>query len=192
MINAKGLFFIAIVLSLLISGCVSQQPSQVTPTPTRALPTQVPTPTATPVVTPVITPPVTPGTSVVVLTAPATAIAGRSFEITWRVNSPTAVNITHTAVHYGPQSESEPLTLQSYPSLTTPQGGTIPANFSANLTINTTGTTYFRAHAIVNSTFYWSPEMTMFINASSTSATPTAKITPTPTPTISVGGSSSY
>ena len=177
----KGIYLIAIVLSLIISGCVSQQPPGVTPTPTRTQPTAVPTPTATPVVTP--------SASVEVLNAPATAVAGRSFVISWRVNSPTEVNITHTAVHYGPQSESGPLTLQSYPSLTTPQGGIIPADFSANLTINTTGTTYFRAHAIINGTFYWSPEMTIVVNASSASATPTIRITPTPT--ISVGGGSS-
>ena len=140
---------VAIVLSV-ISGCVSQPPQQTVQTakPTTTAPA-APTPAA--------------GTSVEVLTAPATAEAGRSFEVTWKVNSPVEKNITHTAVHYGNQSKSEPLTLQSYPSLTTPKGGKIPASFSANITINNPGVIYFRAHAIIDTVFYWSPEQTITI-----------------------------
>lgn len=115
-----------------------------------------------------------------VLKAPATGEAGKSFEVSWRVNSPVQKNIAHTAVHYGKESKSEPLTLASYPSLTTPQGGTIPANFSTNIVINATGITYFRAHAIIDGNHYWSSEMMVNITAPSNV---TAKVTPTVTPT---------
>ncbi len=64
----KEIYLIAIVL-LIISGCVSQQPPGVTPTPTRVQPTAVPTPTATLGVTP--------SASVEVLNAPTTAEVGR-------------------------------------------------------------------------------------------------------------------
>ncbi len=154
MIKTSGIY-LAVVFSLVISGCVSTP--QVTPAPTS---TPAPTVTPTPVPTPVA--------SVEVLQAPKTVQAGKSFQIRWRVNSDIQTNITHTAVHYGPESKSEPLTLQSYPNLTTPQGGMIPADFSANLTISSPGTIYFRAHAIINTVYYWSPEMTLVVNASPT------------------------
>ncbi len=154
---------ISVVLALVVSGCVS------TPPPAG-------TPTATPVsTTPAVTTPA-PGTNVEVLNAPANATVGKSFSISWRVNSPLEKNITHTAVHYGPESKSEPLTLQSYPSLTTPQGGKIPADFSANITTNIPGVIYFRAHAIIDAVNYWSGEKTITVTGTSTTA-----LTATPT-----------
>jgi len=174
MIRGKIVYiaFIAIVSSLILSGCVSQEPTG-TPAPT-VVPTTIPTaiPTATPV------PTQEPGTSVEVLNAPATAVAGKSFDVVWRVNSPSVKTIPHTAVHYGPQAQVEPLSLSSYPSLTPVQNGTIPANFSVRITINSTGITYFRAHAIVDGVQYWSPERTITISGSSiATATPVATST---------------
>ena len=163
--------FIAIVSSLIISGCVSQEPT-VTPAPTVA-PTTMPT--AAPTATPVPVPTQEPGTSVEVLNAPATAVAGKSFDVVWRVNSLSVKTIPHTAIHYGSESKSEPLTLTSYPTLTKVQNGTIPANFSVRMIINATGITYFRAHAIVDGVNYWSQERTINISGSSTAtATPQA------------------
>jgi hypothetical protein len=170
--------FLAIVSLLIISGCVSKEP-QGTPVPT-AIPTAVPTqvvPTATP------SPTQQPGISVEVLNAPENASAGKSFDIIWRVNSPSEKNITHTAIHYGPESKSEPLTLASYPILTTAKIGKIPANFSDKITINATGVTYFRAHAIVDGLNYWSSEKMISIKGS-----PTVIITATPTATQTSSG----
>lgn len=158
------LALIAIVSSLVISGCVTAPPEA------------APTPTATPVTT---TPAPT-GTGVEILKAPATAEAGKSFEVSWRVNSPVQKNIPHTAAHYGKESKSEPLTLKSYPSLTTPISGMIPAEFSTNMLINATGITYFRAHAIIDGKHYWSSEMMVTIT---TPSNVTAQVTPTVTPT---------
>jgi len=86
------------------------------------------------------------------------AVAGQGFVVSWRVNNPTQVNISHTAIHYGPESKFEPLTLNSYPSLTTPKNGTIPADFSTNMLINAIGITYFRAHAIIDGNNYGLPK----------------------------------
>ncbi|MEQ9731454.1 MAG: hypothetical protein ABOK23_12700 [Candidatus Methanoperedens sp.] len=163
--------FAAIVSSLIISGCVSTPPPATpTPTATPAPTTPMPTPTPTP----------TPGYSVEVLSAPAAAEAGQSFMVSWRVNSPIQETINHTAVHYGPDSKSGNLTLTSYPSLTTPQSGTIPADFSGNITLGKTGIFYFRAHAIIDGTFYWSDEKTINITIPTTvsiKASPTATAT---------------
>lgn len=154
-----------LVSSLIISGCVTAPP-KVTPTPTGTpMPTLTPTPT--------------PGYSVEVLSAPAAAAAGKSFEVSWRVNSPVQKNIPHTAIHYGPDSKSEPLTLTSYPSLTPVQNGTIPADFSTNITISRTGIIYFRAHAIIDGTNYWSDEKMIAVYIPS-------NVTPSVTPTIKV------
>lgn len=161
---------VAAVASMIISGCVSKPP-EITPTVS---------PTISPVVTPTPTP-IPKGVSVEVLKAPDTAAAGQSFEVVWRVNSPSQKQIPHTAVHYGSESKSEPLTLTSYPALTKVQNGTIPANFSAMIVINSTGTTYFRAHAIVDGVSFWSEEKTITIS-SSLNATPAATLVQTTTP----------
>ncbi len=164
-VNSYYLIVAFMVLSLVFSGCVSTPPPQATPTQT-ATPAPTPVPTESP--------------SVEVLNAPATAVAGQSFEVTWRVNSPVQKNITHTAVHYGPEPKVEPLTLQSYPNLTTPQGGLIPATFKGNITINTPGVIYFRAHAIIDTVNYWTPEMTVTVSAPPASVTPKILVTSYP------------
>jgi hypothetical protein len=166
------LALIAIVPSLIISGCVTAPP-KVTPTPT-----------GTPM--PTLTPTSTPGYSVEVLSAPAAAAAGKSFEVSWRVNSPVQKNIPHTAIHYGPDSKSEPLTLTSYPSLTPVQNGTIPADFKANITISKTGIIYFRAHAIIDGVNYWSEEKMITITTPANVSTTVAQ-TPTAMATTSAG-----
>jgi len=181
MIRSKIVIWIAAIaiVSSLISGCVS---------PPTGTPTPVVTPVTTPTPTVATTPAPTPATSVVVLTAPTTAVAGQGFVVTWRVNSPTQVTIPHTAVHYGPDPKSEPLTLKSYPALTPVQNGTIPADFSANITIGKTGVIYYRAHAIIGGTNYWSDEKTITVTApTNVSSMVTQTSTATATATASRG-----
>lgn len=172
MIRGRIIFWIAaIAIVSLISGCVS------TPSGT---PTGTPTPVVTPVMTPIPTAAPTPGAGVEILAAPATAVAGQGFVVSWRVNNPTRVNIQHTAVHYGTVSKSEPLTLASYPSLTTPISGMIPAEFNTTIVINKAGVVYFRAHAIIDGANYWSDERMITITAplnATSAATPTATAT---------------
>jgi hypothetical protein len=184
MIRGKIIFWMAAIaiVSSLISGCVSAP--QGTPTPV-VTPVMTPTPTAT--ATPMTTPAPTPGASVVVLTAPATAVAGQGFVVSWRVNNPTQVTIPHTAVHYGPDSKSEPLTLKSYPNLTPVQNGTIPADFSSNITISQPGIIYYRAHAIIEGANIWSDERTITITAPA-NVSSMATQAPTATATTSTSG----
>lgn len=172
MIKGKIIFWIAVIAIVfsLVSGCVSAP---------KGTPAPVVTPVMTPTATSISATP-TPGTSVKVLNAPATAGPGQGFVVSWRVNNPTQVNIPHTAVHYGPESKSEPLTLKSYPSLTKPLSGMIPAEFNTTIVINATGITYFRAHAIIDGIDYWSSEMMVTITSPSNVTT---KVTPIVTPT---------
>ena len=178
MIRSKIIFWIAAlaIVSSLISGCVSA-------------PQGTPTPVVTPVMTPTPTPVPTPAPSVMVLTAPATAVAGQSFVVSWRVFNPTQVTIPHTAVHYGPDSKSEPLTLKSYPNLTPVQNGTIPADFSSNITISQPGIIYYRAHAIIEGANVWSDERTIAITAP---ANVSSMATQAPTATATTSGGYGY
>lgn len=96
-----------------------------------------------------------------VLEAPESVEAGQSLQVRWQVNSPLETEIPHTAVHYGPESVSGELTLESYPFLTVPKNGTIPAEFEDTLLLEEAGTVYFRAHAIVDEISYWSDEQSI-------------------------------
>ena len=99
--------------------------------------------------------------SVEVLEAPASVEAGQNFQVRWQVNSPVETEIPHTAVHYGPEPVSGEPTLESYPFLTVPKNGTIPAEFEDTLLIEDAGTVYFRAHAIIDEINYWSDEQSI-------------------------------
>ncbi|HII03118.1 TPA: hypothetical protein HA351_16180 [Methanosarcinaceae archaeon] len=99
--------------------------------------------------------------SVEVLQAPESVETGQSFLVRWQVNSPVETEISHTAVHYGPEPVSGELTLESYPFLTVPKNGSIPAEFEDSLVLEEAGTVYFRAHAIVDETSYWSDEQSI-------------------------------
>ncbi len=186
MIRGKIIFWIAAIaiVSSLLSGCVSAPQGPSTPVVTPVMTT-----TPTTIATPVTTPAPTPVPSGVVLTVPTTAVASQSFMVSWRVNNPTQVTIPYTAVYYGPDSKSEPLTLTSYPGKTDVLNGTIPADFSANITIGKTGIFYFRAYASIGGTNYWSAERTINIT---TPTTVSIKITPTATATTSGYGGYGY
>lgn len=135
-----------------------------------------PTPTETPASA---TPASTLNASVEVLKAPSSIVAGKPFEISWRDNSPIETNINHTAIHYGPESKSPPVNLESYPYISDILSGSVPNDFSTKITINntedyTTGVLYFRAHVIIEGVNYWSEEKTIMVQS-----TPVANITPT-------------
>jgi serine/threonine protein kinase len=118
--------------------------------------------------------------SLVVVDAPATAETGSPIKITWRVNSNAEYQTNHTAIHYGPESKSEPLSLTIYPNISNIYTGLIPATFSTNITINTPGVIYFRAHVIINNVNYWSDEKSIVVSEPPLPATPTIQVTSYP------------
>jgi uncharacterized protein YgiB involved in biofilm formation len=79
--------------------------------------------------------------------------------------------------------------LTSYPGKTDVLNGTIPADFSANITISKTGIFYFRAYAIIDGTNYWSAERTINITIPTTVS---IKVTPAATATTSGYGGYGY
>lgn len=147
--------YIIIISMLNISGCVDKTTS-VTPVATVS-PTEIPTVTSSPA---------QPDISIEIINAPVSAVVGKSFDVVWMVNGSVERTISHTAIHYGHDSRVAPLTLSSYPNLTSVQLGTIPSNFTIKMILNNAGTTYFRAHAIVNGVHYWSSERAISVSGS--------------------------
>ena len=119
----------------------------------------------------VVSMPVTPTINIV--DAPDAVESGKHFKITWRVASNVEHRVEHTAVHYGPESKSEPLSITSYPEISDVKIGLIPATFSSNITINKPGVIYLRAHVMINNVNYWSEEKIIVV---SMPVTPTINI----------------
>lgn len=163
------LYIIVVLVGLLsIAAYIGLISIEFTPTTTPAIPAATPIPTLS--------------ASVEVLKMPSTVVAGRPFEIAWKVNSPIETTINHTAVHYGPEPRYPPLDLKSYLYISDILTGSIPSDFSTKITIKNvgdynTGVLYFRAHAIIDGVSYWSEEKTIVVQSTSSTFSP---------PTISV------
>ncbi|MBI4434718.1 hypothetical protein HY635_02790 [Candidatus Uhrbacteria bacterium] len=112
------------------------------------------------------------GTSVVVQSPPAGARAGTPTAFTWEVRAPVGATATHTAVHWGTSSTSGDLGTEvapgaaGYPNLLPDyaQGNfSLPRTFSGAITFPTAGTSYYRAHAIIDGKNHWSPEYSVVV-----------------------------
>ncbi len=107
---------------------------------------------------------------------PSSAAVNQSFSISWKVQSFTTTQITHTAVHYdyashpgefgfdiGPAQSGYPLLTQEYKS----GSFNIPDTFTASITGDKEGVLYLRAHAIIGGKNYWAEEKELEIRSSS-------------------------
>lgn len=111
--------------------------------------------------------------AVTLLSAPTTAVSGQPITFSWRVDGPSTT-IPHTSVHYDFVSHTG-----TFDTAMTPQASgypklipnfahgnySIPQTFTASITVNQTGTLYYRAHAIVNGLNYWTDEKTITVTA---------------------------
>jgi len=153
----KGTFFVAIVLLLIFSGCVSAPPPQETPTPTaipiRTTPTPaISTPTAlTP--SPSATPSVPPAINVT--SYPQSVNSDTNFTIKWEVSGGAPGN-TSTAVLWGYKNGGT--NISDYPKASKSQTGRTPAVFSADLKVPAGGNFYLRIHAVVDGVDIYSNE----------------------------------
>ena len=99
-------------------------------------------PTATPVV-------------IEIVNSPKNLQEGQTAEIVWRVSG--GFNASHTSVHYGLKSVKNPTSPSDYSYATEYQRGQNTFSGKVNET-QKTGVYYYRAHAVVDSTNYWTPE----------------------------------
>ena len=76
--------------------------------------------------------------------------------IKWEVTGGTAGEISNTAIIWGYNSAGE--NVSDYPKATVIQTGKTPQEFSAGITIPSSGSLYFRAHAVVDGSDIYSPE----------------------------------
>lgn len=100
---------------------------------------------------------------VLVLDAPTQASTSQKFTIKWFVDNDKVATTSHTAIHFGKNSKSNPTMTSDYPEKSAILMGTIPATFSAELSIPLRGLYYYRANAIVDGVHVWSEEKTIDI-----------------------------
>ncbi len=94
---------------------------------------------------------------------PSTANASEAFNVTWRVDPGVSgeFNVTETSVYWSNQSVSDPDSPQEYGNTSSAHTGTIPAEFSTNLTFDQADTYYLRAHAFIDGNDHFSEEFTV-------------------------------
>jgi plastocyanin len=105
---------------------------------------------------------------------PESVNVSESFMVHWFVDtgSNTTLEITHTAVHWADYSVADPQTPADYGGNASELSvGTIPGNFSANLTLEEAATYYYRAHAIIEDANYWSEERAIDVGSAGTTHT---------------------
>lgn len=163
------LYFAAVAVLLIISGCVGAPPGvtpapteTATPLPTALAPTPAPQPASTPAAgtpSPAATPSVIP--AIRVASYPASVNGEDNFTIQWEVSGGMSGDISHTAVHWGYSS----VTISNYTRESKVQTGKTPQMFSTELKAPAGGDyIYFRVHAIVDGAESYSNEYQIAIN----------------------------
>lgn len=140
--RADKIIFIAIFISLSVSGCMNTPSSQVTP--------------ATPAPSVVAT--VTPMAPIINVTSyPASVDPDTNLGIDWTVSGGMPGNIGRTAIIWG--FERGKANLSDYPEMSTVRTGKTPQQFNDTLNVTTTNVTvYFRAYAAVDGIDIYSDE----------------------------------
>lgn len=101
---------------------------------------------------------------------PSNVSASQEFNVTWYVDPGASgtFNVTETSVYWSNQSVQDPESPEDYGNTSGAQTGTIPGNFSANLTFEEADTYYIRAHAFIEGNDYFSEEVTIEVAANVT------------------------
>ena len=106
---------------------------------------------------------------VILVDAPKEAETGKTTTFTWRIDGPPAT-INHTSVHYGTVSDPGEKDQKVKPEDTkytdfvkdfASGDFNIPLQFVGNTMVSTSGTYYFRVHALIDGKNYWSDEYTL-------------------------------
>jgi plastocyanin len=106
--------------------------------------------------------------TVVIINATTATNTSEPINVTWEVSidgdvNSTDIEVEHTDVHWGNESVSDPMGTSAYPNQTDEQSGA-PGIFNATFTIDTNGTYYVRAHAVLNGSDFWSEESIVQVN----------------------------
>ncbi|MBI4018330.1 MAG: hypothetical protein HY368_01865 [Candidatus Aenigmarchaeota archaeon] len=106
---------------------------------------------------------------------PGSVVVNQSFKATWRVESSSRKQITHTAAHFDYMSHGSEFTTETtpaasgYPMLTQDFARglhSIPDTFTASITPAQEGTLYIRGHAIIDGKNYWTDEKKIEVKTS--------------------------
>lgn len=107
--------------------------------------------------------------TVTILNYTTSANTSEPINITYEVSMDSDLNSTdlaveHTDVHYGNESVDQPSNTTAYGNQTDEETGPIGV-FNATFMVETNGTLYVRAHAVLNGSDYWSDEVVIQVNA---------------------------
>ena len=141
-----------LVVALFVVGCASQAPAPSAPAPSAPAPAPAPVVAATP--------------GVEFVSAPAQAVVGQSFSVSWKVTG--ADSVDQTDVVYSTKSHaSETVTASTYQSRApkTAFTGDATKQFETSLIFGDVVTLYARAHAVVGGMDYWSAEQMIAVGA---------------------------
>ncbi|MBI2633578.1 MAG: cupredoxin domain-containing protein [Parcubacteria group bacterium] len=96
---------------------------------------------------------------------PQSGEANKPISLSWRVESSEAMEINHTAIHFGYQSVFDPKLPGDYKGGASEiKAGQIPSSFSSEIMPTSAGTLFLRAHALIDGKHFWSDEAAMTIN----------------------------
>lgn len=103
-------------------------------------------------------------------TIPTNASAGESFTVNWSVETASGdpATLDHTGVHFGNESIAEPANDEDggYANSSGESDvGTAPGQYEANITVDSNGTVYLRAHATAGGDTAWSEEIAVEVEA---------------------------
>lgn len=121
---------------------------------------------------------------------PSSVNASQEFNVTWSVDPGTSgtFNVTETSVYWSNQSVQDPESPEDYGNTSGAQTGTIPGNFSANISFEQADTYYMRAHAFIDGNDYFSEEVSVEVAANLT----VHEVTIEPSPLVGDGAFSDW
>lgn len=102
--------------------------------------------------------------SIAMVSIPAAVQAKQPVNVRWNVASSKQAQTPHTSVHFGYTSVPSNPTVAAYAYSTEYLTGTVPSDFSANMTPEFGGIVYYRAHVVVDGVSYWTNEATVLVS----------------------------
>lgn len=107
--------------------------------------------------------------TVTILNYTSAANTSEPINVTWEVSMDADLNSTdlaveHTDIHYGNETVDQPSNETAYGNQTEELAGPIGV-FNTSFMVETNGTLYARAHAVLNGSDYWSDEVVIQVSA---------------------------
>ena len=158
--NKQNMYIIAGILAVVVvSGIMLSQTAFLTPQINQA-----PVEQAEPVQTASENMPESTGVSIFLTNSPSVAYVNSPIRFLWSIESNDQVLVSHTAIHYDTKSVPSPKAYTDYAKAGRFLEGDAPGKFSDSMTVQETGTYYYRAHAVVGGEGIWTDEKSFTVS----------------------------